>query len=58
MANKLIYKKGNLGSGGGWHRDTFFKKQLKFIIYLSDVGEKNGELFYKLNMIYLASSLI
>lgn len=42
MANKLVYKKGNLGSGGGWHRDTFKQKQLKYICYLSDVSEKNG----------------
>ena len=34
MANKLEFKKNNLGSGGGWHRDTFFSKQLKFILYL------------------------
>ena len=41
MANKVIFKSGNLGSGGGWHRDTFFQKQLKFIV-LSDVNKKWG----------------
>tara|TARA_S200000501_G_C20775350_1_gene722428 strand:+ start:380 stop:1060 length:681 start_codon:yes stop_codon:yes gene_type:complete len=46
MANKVVYKNGNLGSGGGWHRDTFFQKQLKFIVYLSDVNEKNGAFEY------------
>ena len=37
MANKLSVKQGNLGSGGGWHRDLPFKKQFKVIVYLSDV---------------------
>tara|TARA_B100001778_G_scaffold42253_1_gene30444 strand:- start:8073 stop:8753 length:681 start_codon:yes stop_codon:yes gene_type:complete len=46
MANKVIFKSGNLGSGGGWHRDTFFQKQLKFIVYLSDVNKKNGAFEY------------
>jgi len=49
MANKVTYKENNLGSGGGWHRDTFFSKQLKFILYLNDVDESNGafEFVYK-----------
>lgn len=46
MANRLEFKKNNLGSGGGWHRDTFFSKQLKFILYLSDVGDDNGPFEY------------
>ena len=58
MANKLIYKKGNLGSGGGWHRDTFFQKQLKFIIYLSDVGEKNGAFEFIPESHYRSSKLV
>lgn len=31
----------NLGSGGGWHRDSPVP-QFKFILYLSDVNEDNG----------------
>ena len=46
MANKLEFKKNNLGSGGGWHRDTFFSKQLKFILYLTDVNHQNGAFEY------------
>ena len=41
MANKLVYKKKNLGSGQGWHKDSY-EKQFKSILYLSDVGKKNG----------------
>ncbi len=41
MANKLIYKKNNLGSGSGWHRDAH-SKQFKAIIYLTDVKNNNG----------------
>ena len=46
MANKTIFKEKNLGSGGGWHRDTFIKKQLKFIVYLTNVEEENGPFEY------------
>lgn len=38
--------KDNLGSGGGWHRDSPFRHQFKFILYLSDVEEKNGPFQY------------
>lgn len=34
--------KGNLGSGGGWHRDSPFAHQFKTILYLTDVSEENG----------------
>lgn len=34
--------KGNLGSGGGWHRDSPFAHQFKTILYLTDVTEENG----------------
>ncbi|GAK94366.1 hypothetical protein JCM19298_1494 [Nonlabens ulvanivorans] len=34
--------KGNLGSGGGWHRDSPFAHQFKTILYLTDVTEDNG----------------
>jgi len=46
MGNRIISKEGNKGSGGGWHRDTFIKKQLKFILYLSDVKNSNGPFTY------------
>ncbi|MDC1519853.1 phytanoyl-CoA dioxygenase family protein [Polaribacter sp.] len=46
MANRLEFKQNNKGSGGGWHRDTFFSKQLKFILYLSDVNHDNGPFEY------------
>lgn len=42
LANRLIPVDGNLGSGGGWHRDSPTRSQLKAIIYLSDVTERNG----------------
>ncbi len=41
MANKLIFKKKNLGSGGGWHKDSIYS-QFKAILYLNDVNNKNG----------------
>ena len=48
--------KGSLGSGEGWHRDSWFG-QKKLMIYLSEVGlengpfqyiPKSGHIFYKL----------
>lgn len=41
MANKLSYKIGNLGSGGGWHKDAYYS-QYKAILYLTDVSSENG----------------
>ena len=35
MAN-VVYP-GDVGSGGGWHQDSQFKKQVKSFMYLSDV---------------------
>jgi hypothetical protein len=46
MAGKLHYEEGNVGSGQGWHRDRHDFKQTKSILYLSDVGEKNGPFQY------------
>lgn len=46
MANKIIPIEGNLGSGGGWHRDSVNVKQFKSILYLSDVGPNNGPFQY------------
>lgn len=42
MANRVLYKDHNLGSGGGWHRDSINRKQLKYIVYLNDVTSQNG----------------
>jgi hypothetical protein len=42
MAAKMNFTTENLGSGGGWHRDTTNQRQLKFILYLSDVDDDNG----------------
>ncbi len=41
MANKINFKKTNLGSGSGWHLDSY-NKQFKSIIYLNDVNQENG----------------
>lgn len=37
----LPYSEGNVGSGGGWHRDSYMP-QFKFILYLSDVSSDHG----------------
>ena len=47
MANKVIFKDKNLGSGQGWHKDNI-ARQLKFMIYLNDVNENNGPFQYLL----------
>lgn len=46
MANVLKPNLGNLGSGGGWHRDTRYSNQFKAFIFLTDVTEENGPLTY------------
>ena len=46
MANRVRYAEGNLGSGGGWHRDSVFPHQFKSIFYLSDVASENGPFEY------------
>ncbi|TRO15862.1 hypothetical protein EQ826_19825 [Ectopseudomonas mendocina] len=45
MAAKLYAAPGGLGSGGGWHRDSFLP-QFKSICYLTDVSEDNGPFEY------------
>lgn len=47
MANKVLYKDNNLGSGQGWHKDNI-ARQLKFMIYLNDVNKDNGPFQYLL----------
>ncbi|WP_442915352.1 phytanoyl-CoA dioxygenase family protein [Marinobacter sp. OP 3.4] len=46
MANRVVHADGNLGSGGGAHRDSAFSHQVKCIWYLSDVGPDNGPFQY------------
>ena len=46
MGNRLNPKKGNLGSGGGLHRDSPFTHQIKFIWYLSRVTSQSGPFRY------------
>ncbi len=41
LANKVTYKKENLGSGGGWHKDAYYP-QFKSILYLNDVKISGG----------------
>ena len=45
LAAKLTFIEGNLGSGQGWHRDSY-TKQIKSILYLSDVTEAKGPFEY------------
>jgi hypothetical protein len=46
LANRVRPVPGNLGSGGGWHRDTAHERQFKAIAYLSDVGPRSGAFEY------------
>lgn len=41
LAARMPCSENNRGSGEGWHRDAFFR-QFKAILYLSDVGPRNG----------------
>lgn len=45
MANRTEALQGNVGSGGGWHRDAW-KDQHKVFCYLSDVDGNNGGFEY------------
>lgn len=46
LGAQLIPQENNLGSGGGWHRDSVYKIQYKSIAYLTDVGPNNGPFEY------------
>lgn len=46
MANRVLPKENNLGSGGGLHRDSPFSHQVKCIWYLNDVDANNGPFQY------------
>ena len=49
MAGKLKFVENNKGSGGGWHRDTVNDRQLKAILYLTDVTKEHGPFEYLIN---------
>ena len=57
MANKVNFVIDNLGSGGGWHRDSLNRRQLKFMIYLNRVNEENGPFEYLMGSHRLNSKL-
>lgn len=57
MANKVIFKDQNKGSGGGWHRDSLNRRQLKFMIYLNDVDNNNGPFEYLLGSQKITSKI-
>jgi len=42
LASKILFTTDNIGSGGGWHRDSPIKHQFKAICYLNNVTEENG----------------
>lgn len=46
LAAKIEYKPRNVGSGGGWHRDSPITHQFKAICYLNDVDDDNGPFQY------------
>ena len=46
LAARIKYNQNNVGSGGGWHRDSPFNHQFKAIIYLNDVDGSNGPFQY------------
>ncbi|MBL8954855.1 MAG: phytanoyl-CoA dioxygenase family protein [Myxococcaceae bacterium] len=46
MAGHLRPTDGNLGSGGGWHRDTAAEHQFKALVYLTDTTEQTGAFQY------------
>ncbi|MEM5547769.1 phytanoyl-CoA dioxygenase family protein [Pseudoalteromonas fuliginea] len=46
LAARIDAKDGNLGSGGGWHRDSPITHQFKAICYLSNVDSNCGPFQY------------
>ena len=46
LAARIEYVENNLGSGGGWHRDSPYTHQFKAICYLNDVTSDNGPFQY------------
>lgn len=46
LAAKINFQDGNVGSGGGWHRDSPVTHQFKAVCYLNDVNNENGPFQY------------
>ncbi len=46
LANRVRPVPGGLGSGGGWHRDSVHQRQLKTLLYLTDVDAGSGAYQY------------
>ena len=46
LAARIRFMEGNLGSGGGWHRDSPHRSQFKALMYLTDVTESTGPFEY------------
>lgn len=46
MASRVRFKERNIGSGGGWHRDSPYSHQVKIIWYLNNVTVKQGPFLY------------
>ena len=46
LANRVRPVPGGLGSGGGWHRDSVHQRQLKTLLYLTDVHDGTGAYQY------------
>ena len=46
LAARIDAGNGNIGSGGGWHRDSPVHHQTKALCYLSDVHQNNGPFQY------------
>lgn len=46
LAARIDAKEGNVGSGGGWHRDSPITHQFKAICYLSEVSPSSGPFQY------------
>ena len=46
LCARLSATPGNKGSGQGWHRDSAAFKQVKLMVYLTDVGLDNGPFQY------------
>lgn len=42
MHGQIKSSEDSQGSGGGWHRDSIFRRQLKIIVYLSNADKNNG----------------
>ena len=46
LAARIDSVEGNVGSGGGWHRDSLYSRQFKTICYLSSVDQDAGPFQY------------